>query len=122
MCIRDRLYSYSVPVPPFLYNTLLANIGKMTNSGFEFSVSGDIIREKDWGLTIGGNVAYQKNKLVSLTGKYNGEVLTPAQYVSRNSVDNCGGLTQNTGVIYMSEGEPVGYFRLPCLLYTSRCV
>jgi TonB-linked SusC/RagA family outer membrane protein len=110
---KNLLYSYSVPVPPFLYNTLLANIGKMTNSGFEFSLSGDIIREKDWGLTIGGNVAYQKNKLVSLTGKYNGEVLTPAQYVSRNSVDNCGGLTQNTGVIYMSEGEPVGYFRLP---------
>lgn len=110
---KDLLYSYSVPVPPFLYNTLLANIGEMTNNGFEFSLSGDIVRHKAWGLTIGGNVAFQKNKLVSLTGEYNGETLTPAKFVIRNRVENCGGLTQNTGVIYMSEGEPVGYFRLP---------
>ena len=110
---KDLLYNYSVPVPPFLYGTLLANIGEMTNDGFEFAVSGDILRSKDWGLTIGGNIAFQKNKLVSLTGEYNGEILTPAKYIARESVTNCGGLTQNTGVIYMSEGEPVGYFRLP---------
>ena len=34
----DMLYLYNVSVPPFTYNTLLANIGSMRNSGTEIAV------------------------------------------------------------------------------------
>lgn len=109
---KDMLYTYTVPVPPFTYQTLLANIGEMTNNGFEVALTGDIIKTNDWGLTIGANVAYQQNKLISLTGEYNGETLTPAKYVQLQSA-GAAGLTQNWGVTYMTEGYPVGLFILP---------
>lgn len=32
------LYLYNVSVPPFTYNTLLANIGSMRNSGLEIAI------------------------------------------------------------------------------------
>ena len=35
---HDMLYEYDVPTPPYPYNKLLANIGKMSNSGFELGM------------------------------------------------------------------------------------
>jgi hypothetical protein len=32
-----------VPVPPFTYENLLANMGEMTNHGFEIGIRGDIV-------------------------------------------------------------------------------
>ena len=40
----DLLYKYAVPVPPFVYPELLANLGEMTNSGVELAVSGGIVK------------------------------------------------------------------------------
>lgn len=109
---KDLLYTYTVPVPPFTYNRLLANMGEMTNNGFEISLSGDIIKKRDMKLTVSANAAYNKNKLVSLSGTYRGEELTTAKWVGLASASGSG-LTSNTGVTYMSEGYPVGIFRLP---------
>lgn len=108
----DMLYTYNVPVPPFVYTRLLANMGEMTNNGIEFAIRGDIIRSKDWTLNVSANAAYQVNKLISLHGTYNGEELTTPKYVVVASQGG-GGLTSNTGVTYMTEGKPVGIFRLP---------
>ena len=108
----DMLYTYNVPVPPFTYTRLLANMGEMTNNGVEFAIRGDIIRSKDWTLNVSANAAYQVNKLISLHGTYNGEELTTPKYVVVASQGG-GGLTSNTGVTYMTEGKPVGIFRLP---------
>ncbi len=109
---KDLLYTYTVSVPPFTYPTLLANMGEMTNKGFEFSIQGDILKRKDWSWSMGGNMAWQKNKLVSLSGTYRGEELTTSKWVSLTTAGGAG-LTQNTAVTYMSEGQPVGIFRLP---------
>ena len=108
----DMLYTYDVPVPPFTYTRLLANMGEMTNNGIEFAIRGDIIRSKDWTLNVSANAAYQVNKLISLHGTYNGEELTTPKFVVVASQGG-GGLTSNTGVTYMTEGKPVGIFRLP---------
>ena len=109
---KDLLYTYDVSVPPFTYPTLLANMGEMTNNGFELSLTGDVINTRDMRLTLSGNVAYNKNKLVSLNGTYNGEQLTTPEWVSLATAQSSG-LTANTGVTYMGEGYPVGVFRLP---------
>lgn len=109
---KDMLYTYSVSVPPFTYSTLLANLGEMTNNGFELSISGDVIKKHDWGLTIQGNVAHNKNKLISLEGTYDGEAFTTAKWINVTSQGGAG-MVGNTGVTYMAEGYPVGIFRLP---------
>jgi len=109
---KDLLYTYTVPVPPFAYTTLLANMGEMRNQGVEFSLRGAIVETKDWSFNLGGNLAYQKNELVSLSGKYNGQDLTTAKYIALASA-SCNGLTSNTNVVYMTEGYPINIFRLP---------
>ena len=109
---KDLLYNYQVPVPPFAYTTLLANMGVMTNNGVEVALRGAVIETKDWGLELGGNVAFQKNTLVSLSGTYQGQELTTSKYIALSSA-SCNGLTSNTNVVYMTEGYPINIFRLP---------
>ncbi len=109
---KDLLYTYKVPVPPFVYTDLLANMGEMTNNGVELSLRGAVIQSKDWGLNLGANVAYNQNKLVSLSGTYQGQDLTTSKYIALASA-SCNGLTSNTNVVYMTEGYPINIFRLP---------
>lgn len=106
------LYTYTVPVPPFVYTTLLANMGEMTNSGFELAVRGDIVKNKDFTFNAGVNFSYQKNKLNSLSGTYKGQELTTSEHIAIANI-NAAGLTQNTGVTYLIEGQPIGVFYLP---------
>jgi TonB-dependent starch-binding outer membrane protein SusC len=40
---RDLLYNYSVPVPPYLTTSILANVGRMRNEGIEAELSYDIV-------------------------------------------------------------------------------
>lgn len=109
---KDMLYTYTVPVPPFVHTTMLANLGEMTNNGFEIALSGDIIRQKDFSFTLGGNVAIQKNRVESLSGTYMGTDLTTSKYIQVAAV-NASGLTQYAGVTYLTEGQPVGVFFIP---------
>jgi hypothetical protein len=109
---KDMLYTYSVPVPPFVYSTLLANIGEMSNNGIEFALGADVIRQKDFSLTVNANVAFQKNKVVSLSGTYKGSEFTTNKYIQIASV-NAIGLTQYAGVTYLTEGQPIGVFFVP---------
>lgn len=36
----NLLYDYIVPTPPYVYNTLFTNVGKVTNEGVELTISG----------------------------------------------------------------------------------
>jgi len=111
----NLLYTYTVPVPPFTYNTLLANMGEMTNTGFEVSLNGDVVRAGDFTFNLGANVSWQKNTLNSLSGTYKGQALTTSEHIGVANV-NAAGLTQNTNVTYLIEGQPIGVFYLPhCL-------
>lgn len=109
---KDMLYTYTVPVPPFVFNRLLANIGEMSNNGVELALSGDIVRSKDFSLTVNANVAFQQNKLVSLSGTYQGSEFTTSKYIQIASI-NAIGLTQYAGVTYLTEGQPLGVFFIP---------
>lgn len=109
---KDMLYTYAVSVPPFTYPTLLANLGEITNHGFEFLINSDVIKRKDFNLSLTGNLAYNKNKLISLEGTYRGEEFTTPEWINVSSQGGAG-MVGNTGVTYMSQGHPVGIFRLP---------
>ena len=110
---KDLLYNYDVPVPPFVYPTLLANLGEMENSGVEVAISYSPVRTKDIDFTISGNVAYQKNKLLSLSGTYLGEELSAKKFMNLGGINGAGFIGGNNQVIYQMVGQPLGVFYLP---------
>lgn len=63
---RDLLIN--LPVPPTVgYTTVPLNAGKIENKGMEFSLSGDIFSGKfNW--TMGGNISFNRNKVLSFDG------------------------------------------------------
>ena len=110
---KDMLYQYHVSVPPFTYNTLLANIGSMRNSGTEIAFGITPIRTKDLELNINANVTYQKNKLLSLSGMYDGHPISAAEYTVISSLNGAGFHGGHNDVVYQIVGQPLGVFYLP---------
>lgn len=109
----DMLYAYEVPVPPFAFNTLLANIGSMSNQGFEFGLSVQPISKKDMELNINMNLSFQSNKLISLSGDYKGMSMTAANITAIGSLDGAGQNGGDNNVVYQIVGQPLGVFYLP---------
>ena len=110
---NDMLYTYSVSVPPFAYDRLLANLGSMRNTGVEIAIGIVPLRTKDMELTINANLAFQKNKLLSLEGTYMGQAMTTAQYMSLGGMNGAGFIGGANQIIYQLVGHPVGVFYLP---------
>ena len=110
---KDLLYNYDVPVPPFVHPQLLANLGEMENSGIELSLGISPIRTEDMELTISGNMAFQKNKLLSLSGTYMGQELNAAEYMQLARINGAGFQGGNTYATYQVVGQPLGVFYLP---------
>ena len=109
----DMLYAYEVPVPPFAYNTLLANIGSMSNRGLELGLSVQPISKKDMELNINMNLSFQSNKLISLSGDYKGMSMTAANVTAIGSLDGAGQNDGDNNVVYQIVGQPLGVFYLP---------
>ena len=109
----DLLYNYAVPVPPFAFSTLLANLGEMENSGVEVAITGVPLRTKDMELTISANFSWQKNKLLSLDGTYMGQSLSAKEYMNLGGMNGAGFIGGNNQIIYQMVGQPVGVFYLP---------
>ena len=58
---------YDVPIPSTSgYSRILSNIGKVTNKGWELSVGGTIIQNKDFNLYASANITYNQNKIKEL--------------------------------------------------------
>lgn len=111
----DMLYQYDVPVPPFVFPTLLANMGEMTNTGVELALNASLVQTKDFDFNMGVNFSWQKNKLNSLSGTYMGEELSTSKYIPLANMSGAG-FVGNNNVVYMMEGQPVGVFYIPrCL-------
>ena len=109
----DMLYEYDVPVPPFTYDKLLANLGKMSNKGLEIGASVTPVQQRDMELNVSMNMSFQKNKLISLSGNYNGENLTAADITSIGSLNGAGFHGGNNNIVYQIVGQPLGVFYLP---------
>jgi hypothetical protein len=56
-----------VPIPSSTgYTTLMRNIGVLQNQGIEINVYAKILDSYNWHFSIGGNLAYNKNKVLNL--------------------------------------------------------
>jgi iron complex outermembrane receptor protein len=106
---KDLLYNYAVPVPPYMYSTIAANVGSMENKGIELTLTGDVIRKTNFRWTISVNGAHNENKITSLS---NDEFTTSV--IKTGSAWVRGGSTNTTHII--QEGYQVGQFFGPqCL-------
>ena len=109
----DMLYEYDVPVPTFAFDKLLANIGSMSNSGFELGIGIVPISKKDIELNVNINMAWQKNKLLSLNGKLNGRDMTASDITPIGGMNGAGFHGGYNDIIYQIVGQPLGVFYLP---------
>ena len=108
----DMLYVYDVPVPPFTYDKLLANMGSMKNSGLEVGFGVTPLRTKDMDLTINMNWSFERNKLLSLDGDHNGQHLTAPTMTGISSLWGPG-FHGASDVVMQIVGQPLGVFYLP---------
>ena len=109
----DMLYNYGVPVPPFTFSNLLANLGQMRNSGVEISVGATPFKTQDMELNVNINLAFQQNKLLSLSGEYQGYHINADDYVVISSLNGAGFHGGDNNIVYQIVGQPLGTFYLP---------
>ena len=109
----DMLYLYDVSVPPFAYNKLLGNLGKMSNDGFELGFGITPLETRDMELNINMNLAYQRNKLISLEGNYKDIYMTANNITSIGSLNGAGFHGGYNDIVYQIVGQPLGVFYLP---------
>ncbi len=110
--IYDMLYPYTVSVPPFKYPKLLANMGSMEKSGLELSLGATPLATRDMQLTINANLTFQRNKLLSLSGNYNGEYLAEPGKTGIAAI-NGAGFHGGNSLVYQMIGQPLGVFYIP---------
>lgn len=99
----DMLYNYPVPVPPYLYSSITANVGQMENKGIEALVQFIPIKTKTFNWTSSFTYSINENKLVSLSN---------AQFKMTNNYFDAGGtgepIQQSTHRVTV--GGPIGQF------------
>ncbi len=110
---RDMLYLYDVSIPPFAYDKLLDNLGKMSNNGFELGLGITPLETRDMQLNINMNLAFQRNKLISLEGTYEDMYMTAKSITSIGSLNGAGFHGSNKDIVYQIVGQPLGVFYLP---------
>lgn len=64
-------------------------------------------------LNINANITFQRNKLLSLSGMYNGEMLSAPEYKSLSGLDGAGFHGGYNHIVYQMVGQPLGVFYLP---------
>ena len=106
---QDMLYYYGVPTPPNYIGSVLANVGSLTNKGWEFGLNLEVIRKKDISWTIGGQITVAHTKITSLSGDWAGNHVS----TDRINIGSAGGqgLSFNP-LTYIKVGQPFPVFNI----------
>jgi len=67
---KNLLAYYNIPTPPALAASSLANVGSLTNKGFELALTGQIIKGQKLNWTANGQISFVKTRITSLSGSY----------------------------------------------------
>lgn len=104
----DLLYDYDVPVPPYQYSSMMANVGETSNTGFEVTIAGTPVIAGDFRWDASFNFAHNRNVLVSMSNeKYSREQV----YLGAYSIS---GIAETTMIL--EAGKPLGTF------YGAKCL
>ncbi len=64
---KDLLYNYTAPQPPFIYKSILVNVGTTKNTGVEVTLDYDVLRKSAVKWTTGINWSMGSTKLTKLS-------------------------------------------------------
>lgn len=64
---NDLLYTYTAPQPPYVYSSILVNVGTIKNTGLEVQLSSDVFVNTPVKWTTGVNYSYGTTKLTKLS-------------------------------------------------------
>lgn len=62
---KDLLFDVAQPISTGI-SSITQNIGKVSNKGVEIDLEGQLVKTKDWNVTLGANATFVKNVIVSL--------------------------------------------------------
>jgi len=68
--------NYSIPASTGYTTIAYYNSGKMRNKGLEFRVDYDLLRTKDWRVSVNANISRNVNEILELPAQYNEESYT----------------------------------------------
>ncbi len=77
---QDLLGDYKVSVPPYLFDTTFVNVGTMKNTGFEFDITWDAVKTRDFDYSLSMVGATMDNKFVDFSN---------SKYVGQDYYDVC---------------------------------
>lgn len=64
---KDALWNYSVPVPPYQYSTIMANVGKIRNKGVELLINAIPVKTKDFEWNANFSYSHNSNEVRSIS-------------------------------------------------------
>lgn len=101
--VKDLLYNFPVPVPPYLTANMLINAGRMKNDGIEVLLNMVPVQKNDFQWNTGFTYSTNRNKLVSLSND---------QFKAANDFFDAGGTGEpiQTSTHRVKVGEPIGRF------------
>jgi len=98
----DLLFEVAVPAGANLTNILLTNIGSVENQGVELSLNAVAIDKPDFNWSLGFNIAYNRNEILSL------DQLNDPSFQGYQTGGISGGVGNNIQILKV--GEPVNSF------------
>ncbi|GHT60194.1 SusC/RagA family TonB-linked outer membrane protein [Bacteroidia bacterium] len=99
---KDLIWNYTVPSPPYLFSSMVANAGSMRNRGIEVTLQAIPVQTKDFQWVTNANYSTNKNTLLSLSN----EKFISSGYSDQGSTGEP--IQQTTHRI--KEGQPIGNF------------
>lgn len=100
----DLLYTYSVPQPPYLVGTMLANVGDLSNKGIELTLNSNIINTENINLSTDLVLASNQQKIEKLSNEQ-----FQTDEIFSGSLHGLPGMSNQFSQI-IKEGYPVGTF------------
>lgn len=103
---KDLLFTYNVPSPPYLFPTILANVGEIGNKGIELSLSAGVVQRKDFSWDVSFNISRNYNEILSIS---NDQFKSDAIYAGKVGAR---GLTA-VEIVKVVPGYSIGTFYIP---------
>ena len=65
----DLLFNYNAQLPPYVQSTIYTNVGALSSKGFELSLSGLIIKNRDFSWKMDLTASTARNKIITLSNQ-----------------------------------------------------